>query len=58
MRLVLRQDQFAEPRTRDGTEQADVVCDLEQICGERIERAMREHQSAVRRERLGICSAR
>ena len=31
--FVLRQDQFAEPRTRAGTEQADVVCDLEQISG-------------------------
>ena len=52
--LVLRQDQFAEARARAGAEQADVVGDLEQVGGERVQRAMRERIGAVRGQRLEL----
>jgi len=51
-RLVLRQDQFAEARTRARAEQADIVGDLEQSGRDRIDGAMREHVSVVGGQRL------
>src|SRR5476649_2149661 len=50
--FVLRQDQFAYPRSRSGAEQADVAGDLKQIGGQRIERAVGERVSPVRSKRL------
>ena len=52
--LVLRQHQLAEAGARAGAEQADVVGDLEQVGGERVERAVREHVGVVRRQRLEL----
>ena len=47
-------DQFAEARARAGAEEADVVGDLEQRRGERVERAVREHHRVVRGQRLEL----
>ena len=52
--LVFRQDQFAEARTRAGAEQADVVGDLEQSGRHRIDRAVHQHISVVRRQCLEL----
>ena len=52
--LVLRQDQFAEARTRSGAEQADIVGDLEQVGGECVQRAMGEGVGAMRSQRLEL----
>ena len=51
-RLVLRQDQLADPRSRAGAEEADVVGDLEEAGRERVEGAVRGHHRVVRGERL------
>ena len=51
-RLVLRQHQFAEARTRTRSEQADVVGDLEQACRDRIDGAVPRYIGVVRSQRL------
>ena len=46
-RLVFRQDQLAQSGARPGSQQADVVCDLEQSRRNRIDRAMRKDIGVV-----------
>src|SRR6516162_108681 len=46
---------ISSPKPERGPEPSRrIVCDLEQIGGERIERTMGEHQRAMRRERLEL----
>ena len=53
-RLVLRQRQLAQARARAGAEEADVVGDLEQRRGGRVDRAVAEHHGVVRGQRLEL----
>src|SRR5690606_1382155 len=46
-RLVFRQGQFAQTRTRAGTQEADVVGDLEQRSGDRVDGAVGEDHGVV-----------
>ena len=50
-RLVLRQDQFAEPDARSRAHPADVVGDFHQRDRQRLERSGSRHQRIVRRQR-------
>ena len=52
--FVLRQADLAEAGARAGAEQADIVCDLEQAGGYRIESAMHEHIGVMRGQRLEL----
>ncbi len=53
-RLVLGQDQLAQPRARPGAEKTDIVGDLEQPRRSGVERAMHEHQRIVAGQRLEL----
>ena len=53
-RLVLRQPQLAQTGARPGTEPADVVGDLHQRGGQRLERAGRLHDRIVSGQRLEL----
>ena len=53
-RLIFRQGQFAQARTRSRTQKTDVIGDLEQAGGHGVDGAMAEHHGVMGGQRLEL----